>query len=109
MKKCKKVPKELRGFGKVFEVEPVYSGIYFLYDYNELVYIGQSSDINQRIYIHIWEGKKRFTNAYYIPFRRTKIDAAEEYFIRMFKPKHNKSWGGKYKGTGKKPRIFEIK
>ena len=38
------------------------SGCYFLYDEDELVYIGQSQDIDSRIGVHLKEAKKKFTS-----------------------------------------------
>jgi len=105
VKKCKKIPPELKGFTNVYEPEMKYCGIYFLYDDKEIVYIGQSINVESRIQSHLQDGKKHFNKAYFIPFRRTKLDGAEEAFVRMFRPKYNRTEDGKAILSSNRKRI----
>ncbi len=69
------------------------TGIYFLFDAEEVVYVGQSYDIDARIRTHVSEGKKSFSS-----YSRVVISGAitwqelnelEAYFICKFHPKYN--------------------
>ena len=66
-------------------------GVYFLYDGEKLVYIGQSTNILYRIGQHIKDGQKKFDN-----FRFYETDdyiRLEAFLIGALKPKYNKTEG----------------
>jgi len=67
------------------------SGIYFLYDKNELVYIGESRCIISRVSCHYEDSEKQFDKFTFSVFVGTN-DARkrkEKALIRRFKPKYN--------------------
>jgi excinuclease UvrABC nuclease subunit len=65
------------------------NGIYFLFDKEELVYVGQSNNVNSRIRQHC--GKVDFDSFGYIMVPIDKeLRNLEAYFIHKYKPKHNK-------------------
>lgn len=69
----------------------VVEGVYFLYDGDELVYIGQSNNVMMRIGEHIKEGVKEFDRFEFYPtVDKTRL---EGFLIQMFKPKYNYSMG----------------
>lgn len=61
------------------EMEIPIPGIYFLFNGEELVYIGQAKDISRRIGAHLLDKKGRFDHVFYIeeesPQRRTSTEA----------------------------------
>lgn len=72
----------------------VEEGVYFLYDKDELVYIGQSDNLYRRIGQHIAENKKMFDRFELYP--TTDRIRLEGFLIKMFKPKYNISDGADY-------------
>ena len=67
-------------------------GIYFLYDNEELVYIGHSKRIPMRICEHLSNQNgcyKEFTHAYFRPCEEELLFATEMAFIRKHRPKYN--------------------
>ena len=68
----------------------VEAGVYFLYDKDELVYIGTSENILSRIGQHIAQKVKIFDRFEVFPtggkFDRYKL---ESFLIQLFKPKYN--------------------
>lgn len=72
-------------------------GVYFLYDGDELVYIGTTDNLYRRIGQHIAEGKKVFNRFEVYPTKdRMRL---EGFLIRALKPKYNVSLGADYKST----------
>jgi predicted DNA-binding transcriptional regulator AlpA len=71
-----------------FPVKQV-TGIYFLFDDDELVYIGQSSNIMQRVGAHLYEAVKGFNKVAYIAIERARLDEIEAAMIRKFRPPYN--------------------
>lgn len=69
----------------------VEEGVYFLYDKNELVYIGQSDNLYRRIGQHIAQKEKVFDRFEIYPTSdRIRL---EGFLIKIFKPKYNISMG----------------
>jgi excinuclease UvrABC nuclease subunit len=66
--------------------------VYFLMNGTELTYIGQTSNLNQRIYKHLYSGfgKTPFDNIYYFycEDRKERLRLEEEYVL-MYNPKWN--------------------
>lgn len=67
------------------------SGVYFLYDKEELVYIGQASNITRRILEHIEQGLKVFDTVRYSLVPVTNLNSVEMTLVKALKPKYNSS------------------
>jgi len=65
------------------------SGIYFLMDDSEVVYVGQSVDIESRVLIHVKEGRKRFQHYSFFECDIDDLNEMESYFIWYFQPRLN--------------------
>jgi len=65
------------------------SGIYFLYDNDELVYIGQAFNISRRILEHLNEGVKEFNKVRYNIVQVEALNEVETTLISSLKPKYN--------------------
>ena len=72
-------------------MEVVKEGVYFLYDEGELVYIGTSNNLYQRIGEHIADDKKKFDSFELYP--TTDRLRLEGFLIDAFKPKYNSAPG----------------
>lgn len=72
-------------------MDVVTEGVYFLYDDDELVYIGESDNLFRRIGQHIAEKIKKFNRFEIYPTESRK--ELEGFLIRMLKPKYNISDG----------------
>ncbi|MBC8485860.1 MAG: hypothetical protein ISS80_04270 [Candidatus Cloacimonetes bacterium] len=64
-------------------------GIYFLIEKNDIVYVGQSSEIIHRISNHAKDGNYNFDEFSYIKCPKEFLDNLEAYYIYTFKPKFN--------------------
>jgi len=66
-------------------IKPAFPVIYFLYNGSELIYIGKTTDLRNRIYDHKYQGKV------FDSFAFKELDLAyEKLIIRVHKPKENK-------------------
>ncbi len=65
------------------------SGIYFLYDNDELVYIGQAYNITRRILDHVLEATKQFNKVRYNLVPKESLTEVETTLIKALKPKYN--------------------
>jgi hypothetical protein len=87
------IPKELhsiKGLYKIpLEILSSPPGVYFLCQKGEIVYIGQSLNVAQRIITHRKEGFKEFDSAFYIQCHISHLDHFEMALIRYFRPKFN--------------------
>lgn len=68
-------------------ISNIHKGIYFLYDNDELVYIGRSYNVFDRVSTHAVENIKTFNNYSYI--LTDDINDIEKYMIYKYKPKYN--------------------
>lgn len=69
---------------------PRRSGIYFLFDGNELVYVGKShSNMRGRIAAHMADRFKDFTHFGFIELPADEVKAAEDAFILKYFPRYN--------------------
>lgn len=66
-------------------------GVYFLYDGEELVYIGQSDNVYRRIGQHISDGQKMFDS--FEVYETDDYIRLEGLLINLCKPKYNKTSG----------------
>jgi len=66
-------------------------GVYFLYDNDEIVYIGKSKKLKHRLAIHLSDNKKEFSKVeiYEVP-SLLDMHVLEVYMIAMHLPKYNK-------------------
>jgi hypothetical protein len=62
------------------------SGVYFLVDGDEVVYVGQSTNIYNRIPQH---HSKKFDRYMYVPCKPELLNALESLYIHCFRPKLN--------------------
>ena len=99
------VPKELKEFGSslrgmdLAEDRGSHSCIYFLYDDDELTYVGQTAcNAYNRINDH--KKTKMYTKAYYIPCPKSELDHLEQSLIKHFKPRDNKSHNPEWLNVG---------
>ena len=85
---------QVSSFGPIEEVAipPQLCGVYFLFRQNEIVYIGQSINVIQRIGAHVTERKKRFDRVLYLPCPQGLLDFYERELIFQFKPRYNRQY-----------------
>lgn len=63
------------------------SGVYFLIQDDEIVYVGQSKDVDSRILAH--SADKVFTRSYVLKAREEDLLWLEGMYIQKFRPKYN--------------------
>ena len=81
-------------------------GIYFLYKNEQLVYIGQSTDILLRIRNHFKE--KDFDNYSYFECEISKLNQVERLFIEKYTPLLNKCLNIKERKERKKQKHLTV-
>jgi excinuclease UvrABC nuclease subunit len=62
--------------------------VYFLVQNDEIVYVGQTLNINSRIEHHLED--KKFNRVFYLSMSKRGLDEAETVFIQALKPKYNR-------------------
>lgn len=67
------------------------SGVYFLYNKGELVYIGKATNITRRIVDHVEEGTKEFDTVRYTKIPVDSITSVETELIKSLDPPYNKT------------------
>jgi hypothetical protein len=67
----------------------VITGVYFLLNGTEIVYVGQAYDVMSRIGLHRDEKKKEFNGYYIIECQKEHLNLVEAHFILKFKPLYN--------------------
>ncbi|WP_455153237.1 GIY-YIG nuclease family protein [Bradyrhizobium cenepequi] len=67
-------------------------GIYFLFDGEECVYVGQSRQVHTRVREHRVRGKIRFTSYAWVPCQIGQLDELEKTYIDLLQPPANKMW-----------------
>lgn len=91
------VPVELRSIANLCSLPELLSAtitaVYFLCRGSEVLYVGQSTDVQSRICSHVKEGKIEFDAAYFLPVTRSSLDAIEAAFIKTLRPKYNGNAG----------------
>ena len=82
-------------FGEAVKTIPldelILTGIYFLISDSEVVYIGQSLNIYQRINRHLSDNKKIFDEVKFIEYEKEFLNDRESEYINLFIPKYNKT------------------
>lgn len=69
-------------------LEPIV-GVYFLINGNELVYIGQSTDMAKRITAHKNEKRITFNRYSFVECGIDELDIIESLYIHAYRPKKN--------------------
>ncbi len=67
----------------------VITGVYFLLNGTEIVYVGQAYDVMSRIGFHRDEKKKEFNSYYIVECPKEHLNLVEAHFILKFKSLHN--------------------
>lgn len=69
------------------------SGIYFLCEGAEVVYVGQAVSVITRLGSHVYEGVKVFDpeRVYFLPCPREDLSRVERHWIQLLKPKYNRA------------------
>lgn len=73
--------------------EPVVSktGIYFLIDSDQVVYVGQSVNCQARVFVHDSQRQKAFSHYSIIECPAADLNKMEAYYIWLLQPKYNRS------------------
>lgn len=66
-------------------------GVYFLFDGDRLVYVGQSTHVPARIEDHLREGRIPFDRATFLPVEPEKLRERESYYIDLLDPEYNRT------------------
>jgi hypothetical protein len=66
-----------------------YCGVYFLLDCEEIVYVGKSVDVRNRLKQHSDNLNKVWNRYFFIRCDREELDRLEAYYILRFRPKYN--------------------
>jgi len=86
----KKIPTALIGIsGELKEIGNAPPCVYFLIDVDEIVYVGQSVNIYNRIAGHDSAARKKYTRVLYVPVCEDDLDKVERGFIDSLDPKYN--------------------
>ena len=76
---------------KTLENSRLLCGVYFLFILDELVYVGQSTNIRSRIAAHQQENKINFDSVFYIEVDEDKLIQVEKGYIVKYDPKYNQT------------------
>ena len=95
------LPKELANLKGLLHLSSLIapSGVYFLVDGKEVVYIGQSVSPTERVGTHRREQTKTFTHVLLLPIPQSDLNNVEGALIRSLKPKYNSVKNGAPRGT----------
>lgn len=89
----------------------VYPGVYVLFWNDEVVYVGQSTNVENRIIYHINSLEKVFDAYAIIPTEPDMLDATEVELIWRFSPKYNVTMPEnlRYKSIGQIRKLYPIR
>ena len=74
---------------KRYEILDSDSGVYFLYQGDEIVYVGQAMSVYSRVGVHKKTGEITFDSFSFISLDIEEADAVESRYILELQPKHN--------------------
>ena len=74
---------------KRYEILDSDSGVYFLYQGDEIVYVGQAMSVYSRVGVHKKTGEIAFDSFSFISLDIEEADAVESRYILELQPKHN--------------------
>lgn len=83
------IAERIVAFGHPVAVRDRPAGIYFLLLGSELVYVGQSVDVETRVAMHIRQREKTFDRAFWIAVPVADLLAYESAFVRALDPPGN--------------------
>ena len=69
--------------------KPFKPAVYFLMSADEIVYIGKTTSLPNRISAHLTESVKCFDEILYIDLLESQLDEVEQKLIKYYKPKYN--------------------
>lgn len=85
-------PAAIRDIPELIEIPTGYpSGVYFLVQQEEIVYVGQSVNPTARISNHTANARKDFDRAYMVPVPLSRLDDVEAALIRLLRPRDNRT------------------
>ena len=89
------------------KVEPlqIVSGVYFLFDRGNVVYVGQSTDVFLRVRQHFNDPAKRFDKWAYLNVAVEDLEMVEREYIDLFQPYLNKTIVRKVAYRRQRPHI----
>jgi len=106
-----KVPAELSCLNNLCKAPDMLStrvsGVYFLCDAQKVLYVGQSVDVQSRIFQHRGEGKVPFESAYFLPLVKSSLNAIESAFIKTLIPPYNENGGRACASVEEAKRIVQ--
>lgn len=71
-------------------IPAITSGIYFLIDGKEIVYVGQARNVHSRIFDHIRNRpRKKFDSYSYVLADESELNSLEVRYAYKFKPRYN--------------------
>lgn len=79
---------------KRYEVVRDNIGVYFLHKGDDIVYVGQSTNVWGRVQVHIREGVKDFDSYSVLPCSEDRLLRTELFYIYILQPKYNKRLDG---------------
>jgi len=79
----------------VHSLTPKIPGVYFLFYGQEIVYVGQSTHVPERVATHVCERKMKFDRVTYLALPTSELFSEEARYISMFRPKYNKTGFGR--------------
>jgi hypothetical protein len=87
----KGIPEILWDVKDIFQVTPAdVRGVYFLFLNEEIVYIGQSTNVYTRIQAHVNQGEKVFNKVFVqIVPEEINLLAVEKHWILKYRPRYN--------------------
>lgn len=65
-------------------------GVYFLWQASDIVYVGQSRNISERIGQHLQDRTKTFDGLSFIETHARRLDALERHYIETLLPRYNR-------------------
>ena len=73
----------------ITQATKLHCGVYFLKDQGEIVYVGQSISVYNRVSQHKSQNFKKFDSVTLLPCKPEELNNLEGFFIRLLKPKLN--------------------
>lgn len=99
---CNNAPRSIREIPGLVELPcGSESGVYFLANGGEVVYVGQSRSPLNRIGTHVAERSKQFDRVFMVPVPRRMLDAVEGALIRWLRPRLNIGRDGLLRAPGR--------
>lgn len=84
----------------------VLSGVYFLVNKNEIIYVGQSVKTHSRLLTH-W-AEKEFDKVFVLQVEKSRLTEVENHYIKKFNPRLNKSNNPNFKFPPREKREFVL-